>query len=447
MATFVSVLTLVLTGRALTPATAFMVLAFMNVLRITMCFRLGNAIPLAFELFVSFSRIENFLLLDNITLDPLKYGQTNCNKKDGFLKKSSIHAQLLVRAPPLKHEQAIQESIPEIPPVLIDKKAKHFEKMQVKSDKSLKVSGLTCKIQGNGEKHLLCDVTFEVPEQSLTIITGQVGSGKSTLLAAIAGEVLQSSGHIICYGEIGYVPQTAWIFSGTLRDNVLFGEPFDERKYSEVIEACALREDINRFPNGALTFVGEHGVVLSGGQRARLSLARAVYADTDVYLLDDPLSAVDAKVGEHIFKQCIRKLLQDKITVLGTYAEKHMKTADQVVVLHKGSVLGKGSFQELQDSTKILASITDAPGTASKDDLNAEGEDSNKVTLPCCTPLIENYDDLLEISEEEKAIGTISSALYWGYFKAGAHAVALIAIVIFFLVSQGEYRQVLRING
>ena len=415
-----------------------MVLAFMNALRIPMCLRLGSAIPLAFELFVSFSRIENFLLLDNKALDPLEYNQNSCDKDD-TMDNSTIRAQLLVRKPLLKHEQAIHESISEIHPVMVDKELRQLENMPVKSSKKLSVSGLTCKLHDNDEKNLLHDVSFEASEKPLTVITGQVGSGKSTLLAAIAGEVIKSSGNIICSGSIGYVPQTAWVFSGTLRDNVLFGEPYNEKKYSEVIDACALREDINRFPNGDFTFVGEHGVVMSGGQRARVSLARAVYANTDVYLLDDPLSAVDAKVSEHIFNQCICKLLQDKIVILATYAEKHMKTANQVVFLHKGSVLGKGSFQELQNNVEILDSIADASGTTSKEELNAVGRDKSKVTQPYCTPVvIENHDDILEISEEEKATGTISFALYWDYLRSGVHPVTLIAIVSFFLISQGE---------
>ena len=436
VATFLSVLTLVLTGQVLSPAKAFIVLAFMNVLRITLCLRLGNALPLAFELFVSFSRIESFLLLDNMPLDSSEYEQTSYSQDDS-LKNSSTRTQLLVRGPLLKHEQAIQGGVLNICPESVDKEVKQLEKRPVKSDKRVSVYGLTCKLNDNGGKPLLQDVSFEAFEKSLTVITGQVGSGKSTLLAAIAGEVIQSSGNIVCSKRVGYVPQTAWVFSGTLRENVLFGEPYDEQKYAEVIKACALTEDITRFPNGDLTFVGEHGVVLSGGQRARVNLARAVYADADVYLLDDPLSAVDAKVSEHIFTQCVWKLLKEKIVILATYAEKHMKTADHVVVLHKGFLLGKGSFWELKDGSKILDSITDASGTTSKQILNAGTKDGSKTTYSCPTPAIENFDELLEISEEEKATGTISFALYWDYFRAGMHPVTLIAVVVLFLASQG----------
>ena len=154
--------------------------------------------------------------------------------------------------------------------------------------------------------------------------------------------------------------------------------------------------------------------------------------------MDDPLSAVDAKVSEHIFDQCICNLLQDKIILLATYEEKHMEAASQVVVLHNGSVLGKGTFQELKEGSKILDSIAGTSGNTSKENPNATESESDKIIHSYSTPVIENYNDVLEISEEDKAIGNISFSMYWDYFIAGIHPVALIAVALYFLVSQGE---------
>ena len=140
----------------------------------------------------------------------------------------------------------------------------------------------------------------------------------------------------------------------------MFGKPFDETKYNRVIQACMLTNDIGRFPNGDLVFVGEHGVVLSGGQKARVNLARAVYANADLYLLDDPLSAVDSKVGDHIFFECICNLLKNKTRVLVTYTERYLRMVDQVVVLNNGSVSGKGTYSELKERGVIIDSIIDA---------------------------------------------------------------------------------------
>ena len=346
VATFISVFALIRTGYVLSPSSAFMVLAFMNVLRITLSLRLGNAIPLAFELLVSLRRIENFLLLDNMPLDPLEYMNQTSSGLEDILKTIDTYAPVLVRNPSLsKHKLAIEKgNSDEVRPVSGNEEVEQLDNIPEKRDVNLSVTNLSCKLCESGEKYLLQDVSFDASGKSLTVITGQVGSGKSTLLAAIAGEVTQSNGNIVCSGTIAYVSQTAWVFSGTLRENVLFGEPYDEKKYAEVIDACALKEDINRFSNGDLSFVGEHGVAMSGGQRARLNLARAVYADADVYLLDDPLSAVDAKVSEHIFNQCVCKLLKDKIIYLGDICRK----------AHEGSRPSCGSPQRLSVGKRQL---------------------------------------------------------------------------------------------
>ena len=210
------------------------------------------------------------------------------------------------------------------------------------------MSNLTYRQIERQDEFILQDIGFSIASQSLTVITGPVGSGKSTLLSAIAGEISEICGTITSQGTLVYAPQTAWIFSGTMRQNILFGQPYDEQKYTRVLEAWALTEDIQRFPDYDQTVVGERGEILSGGQQARVSLARAVYADADLYLLDDPLSAVNFKVGRHIFKTCINDLLGDKTRVLTSHQEEHMKEADQVIVLCKGRVLEKGNFTELQ---------------------------------------------------------------------------------------------------
>ena len=428
-ATFFAMFALILTGRAISPPTAFTVLAFMSVLRSSV----SVVLAAVFEIFVSLKRIQTFLLLDNMPLNPLEYSQTSLGQ-DHILKRPKAYPKVSVR------EAVTMDAV--LPSSIIHGLHEDAKQYEFLSKTALAVSNLSCKLDESNQKYLLQDVSFEASEKSLTVITGQVGSGKSTLLAAIAGEVIQSSGNIVCSGKIAYVSQTAWVFSGTLRENVLFGEPYDEKKYADVIEACALTEDINRSPNGDLSMVGERGVVLSGGQRARVNLARAVYADADVYLLDDPLSAVDAKVSEHIFDQCICRLLQEKIKILVTYAEKHMKVADQVVVLHEGSVLGKGSLDELQDNRNFLHTIIDSSQPYSKERKNPTTGDENVKLHSFFEPFSGGSDEHLEIAEEEKATGKISSTLYWDYFRAGTHPVAMILLVVLFLAAQGELKLV-----
>ena len=401
----------------------------MSVLRLS----ISNVIPAVFEIFASLRRIEKFLLMDNMPFDPLEDDQAYCNHGSTI-----AFPQLLVRKAFSKQKVAVRQETPGSDAAERVSADVKYHVLDRNTNRRLSVCSLTCNLNGNGEKYLLHNVSFEANDKSLTVITGQVGSGKSTLLAAIAGEAIKSSGVITCSGTMVYVPQTAWVFSGTLRENVLFGEPYDEKRYAEVIENCALREDISRLPKGDLSFIGEHGVVLSGGQRARVNLARAVYADADVYLLDDPLSAVDAKVGEHIFNQCICRLLGDKIRILVSYAESHMKAAEQVVVLQKGSILGKGSFLELQGADRILDTIINASNTTSKEKKRPNAG-SEKDTSFCFTTVQGGFDEYLEISEEDKATGKISSALYCEYFRAGVHPIVMIPLVFLFLAAQGEY--------
>ena len=133
------------------------------------------------------------------------------------------------------------------------------------------------------DEFILQDINFFAPSKSLTVITGLVGSGKSTLLSAIAGEVLNTSWIIDCQGSVIYLPQTAWVFSGTIKENILFGQPFEESKFERIIDVCALKEDFQRLPDGDQTVVGERGEVLSGGQQARVSLSRAVLP-TEIFI-------------------------------------------------------------------------------------------------------------------------------------------------------------------
>ena len=234
------------------------------------------------------------------------------------------------------------------------------------------------------------------------------------------------------------MPQIAWIFTGTIRENILFGQPYDEPKYTRIIEACALTEDIQQFPDCDQTVVGERGAVLSGGQRARVSLARAVYADVDVYLLDEPLSTVDVNVGRHIFENCIKDLLGQKTRVLSSHQEQLLKEADHVIVLCQGRVLGKGAFTELQ-SKGILSTTVDPllkkPPTESELDENVEeqGEDESGPGREISNSKAKS----LVLPREDRAIGVVSSKLYLAYFGSGLHLMAILAGIFFCFVTQG----------
>nr|XP_037273420.1 multidrug resistance-associated protein 1-like [Rhipicephalus microplus] len=196
---------------------------------------------------------------------------------------------------------------------------------------------------------MLNDITVSVPKGSLVAIVGSVGSGKSSLLSAFLGDMIKLKGSVTVSGSLAYSPQQAWIQNESVRNNILFGHKYDKDRYDQVVEACALAPDLAVLPAGDSTEVGEKGINVSGGQKQRISIARAAYSGRDVYLLDDPLSAVDSHVGKHIFDKVIgpKGMLRDKTRVLVTHRLSVLPEVDTVVVMRDGRVSDCGSFQEL----------------------------------------------------------------------------------------------------
>ncbi|KAF9376144.1 hypothetical protein BGX21_003578, partial [Mortierella sp. AD011] len=199
-------------------------------------------------------------------------------------------------------------------------------------------------------KPTLSNITLHIPDGNLTAIVGRIGQGKSSLLSTIMGEMYKNpEGTVTVYGDIAYVPQQAWIINATVRDNILFGKPFDQIKYDQIIHAAGLRPDFEMLAAGDQTEIGERGINLSGGQKQRVSLARAAYQDADIYLLDDPLSAVDAHVDQHLWQNLIGPdgLLNDKTRLLVTHGIHHLEYVDQIVVLKEGTISEEGDYQRL----------------------------------------------------------------------------------------------------
>uniref|UniRef100_A0A672Q8Y1 Canalicular multispecific organic anion transporter 2-like n=1 Tax=Sinocyclocheilus grahami TaxID=75366 RepID=A0A672Q8Y1_SINGR len=194
-----------------------------------------------------------------------------------------------------------------------------------------------------------CSINVMVPQGSLLAVVGHVGCGKTSLVCALLGEMEKLEGQISIQGSVAYVPQQAWIQNATLRDNILFGRPYAEQKYRCVLEACALTPDLEVLPGGDQTEIGEKGINLSGGQRQRVSLARALYSGADVYLLDDPLSAVDAHVAKHIFDNVIgpEGALKGKTRILVTHGISFLPQVHNILVLVEGRVSEMGSYQDL----------------------------------------------------------------------------------------------------
>lgn len=219
------------------------------------------------------------------------------------------------------------------------------------------------------------DISFEIAAGQFGAIIGPVGSGKSTILNAILRELEIDKGELIVNGIVSYSAQEPWLFESTIRQNILFTEKYDEIRYKQVIRVCALERDFKLLPYGDYTVIGERGISISGGQRARINLARAIYRVADIYLLDDPLSAVDTQVGKHIFENCIKDFLKDKICLLVTHQEQYLRGNDHVILMNMGRIEIQGKYGIIVNSHyDSLKRLNIVPNDKETNQFNDSGE-------------------------------------------------------------------------
>ncbi|KAM7066573.1 ATP-binding cassette sub-family C member 4 isoform 2-T2 [Acridotheres tristis] len=308
------------------------------------------------------------------------------------------------------------------------------------------VSHFKPQLQGNNENIIL-------HAQDLTCYWD-----KSSLLSAVLGELPKDKGLINVTGRIAYVSQQPWVFSGTVRSNILFDKEYEKEKYENVLKVCALKKDLELLANGDLTVIGDRGATLSGGQKARVNLARAVYQDADIYLLDDPLSAVDAEVGRHLFEKCICQALHQKISVLVTHQLQYLRAANQILILKDGKMVGKGTYAEFLRSGVDFASLLkkdeevaeqlSVPGTPNlKSARNRTFSESSVLSQDSSVhsqkdgaveqPPGENA--LAAVPEESRNEGKINFKLYRKYFTAGANYFVIFILLVFNILAQVAY--------
>lgn len=271
---YLTVITYVLLGNEITADKVFSLSQFFNSLQLALAIFIPMAIQMGAESVVSVRRIQEFLLLEERTDTQIEAAE------DNKISLKNINASWV------------------------------------------------------DNQQVLKNINFEVPAGKLCAIVGPVGSGKSSILNLLLGELPIENGRVSVCGTISYSSQEPWLFQATVRNNILFGQEYNKLLYKKVTKVCALLPDFDQMPNRDKTIVGERGVSLSGGQRARINLARAMYRDADIYLMDDPLSAVDTHVGKHLFEECICNYLAGKTRILVTHQLQYLKKADLIVVIN-----------------------------------------------------------------------------------------------------------------
>ncbi|KAK5646883.1 hypothetical protein RI129_005347 [Pyrocoelia pectoralis] len=302
---FISILSCITFNQSITPRKVFVLVSFFNVLRKSMCGSFTYATAEIAELSVSLKRLNNFLILN---------------------EKSAV---------PIKQIAPFRYSVQ--------------QETAAKSG-SISIENGNAKWNELSTDYIFKNLNINVKPGSVVAIIGPVGSGKSAILQLLLKELPLAEGDLEVYGDISYASQEPWVFNGTVRQNILFNKPYSEKRYESVINKCSLTRDLQLFTRADMTFVGERGVTLSGGQRARISLARAIYREADIYLLDDPLSAVDTHVARELFQECIRGFLRGKTVILVTHQVQFLKDVDNIIIIENGTIKAQGTFDELQQS-------------------------------------------------------------------------------------------------
>lgn len=269
----------------------------------------------------------------------------------------------------------------------------------------------------------LKNLNLDIASGELLAIIGPVGSGKTSLLNVLLREMIVISGEVDIQGRISYASQEPWFFTGNIRQNILFGEIYDQARYESVTHVCALLGDFESFQYGDSSLVGERGKALSGGQKSRVNLARCIYRKADIYILDDPLSAVDSKIGKHLYQKCIQKFLRDKVCILVTHQLQYLKTADKIIIMRDGSIEACGSFSELQRSGLDFAKMLET--------IQAEIEEKESKNL---TKTEERRSaDVPDMQKEKIVQGVVDLDTYWSYLKSGGN-IFLISFLIFLVL-------------
>ncbi|KAI9913446.1 hypothetical protein PsorP6_005192 [Peronosclerospora sorghi] len=431
LVTVVSFTTYVLLGHTLDVGTALTSLALFNILRFPL-FMLPQVLNNVVEASVSFDRLCSYLLAE----ERLKVGE-------GDLKEVGI----LVQNADFKWDAALSSNSGN------------------ESDE-----GQEAVVTPIVEGPTLQNIQFSAKLGELHAVVGPVGSGKSTLLAGILGDARCSAGSVAVRGRIAYVAQQPFIQNATVRDNITFGLTFNAEKYEEALRVSCLKKDLRVLTAGDRTEIGEKGINLSGGQRTRVAIARAVYQDADIYLLDDVLSAVDSHVGAYIFSECIKKTLKDKLVILVTHSLGRVHQCDEITVIANGKIAERGSYKKLMAEKSLLAKMVanyvesenkedEESAQLAEGDGDASTEASDEEKLAITGPRQSCDGDMLRSSrqsssrsddsqatkedegqlmvEEDRSVGDVSWSVYLVWVSAFGGLCAAFMVVLGFFTAQG----------
>nr|UEO57356.1 ABCC2 [Conogethes punctiferalis] len=407
---FVTILTLILWNQDMVSATTiYPIQQFLSAIQLNITMILPLAIASLSEMFVSIDRIQSFLVMDEREDIALMSNKKGVNHRVTFNSKQNGEPQDITGKIFTKVDNQDSNSV-------------GLNRHNKSGEFAVEISGVTASWVADAppSEATLKNLTMRLRRGKLCAVIGPVGSGKTSLLQLLLKELPASSGTMNINGSLSYSCQESWLFPGTVRENILFGLPYESEKYKKVCRACCLLPDFKQFPYGDLSLVGERGVSLSGGQRARINLARAVYRDVDIYLLDDPLSAVDANVGHQLFENCVRGLLRDRTCLLVTHQIHYLKDADKIIVLNEGRIENVGTYDDLVKSGKDFALLLQELQDVNEVDTGDKKEKRPSFQRAVSVRSEENPDLEKEqvLEAEERAKGNLKWSVVAAYLKS-----------------------------
>ncbi|ORY48141.1 P-loop containing nucleoside triphosphate hydrolase protein [Rhizoclosmatium globosum] len=280
-------------------------------------------------------------------------------------------------------------------------------------------------------RSVLVNLDLKIEKGKFVAIVGAVGSGKSSLLSAILGDLEMSSGQIAANGSIAYCTQQAWIQTGTVEENVLFGNPLNQEKLDLAVTCTCLQSDLANMPSGIKTVLGEKGTSVSGGQKTRIALARAVYSEADIYLLDDPLSSLDARVSRAVFNDCFKTALKGKTILLATHNHDVLKETDHIIFIRESGEISQGTHDELMKLKEFSEFVTTVDDT--KTGLVPKVAPTKDASIHTSS---NSADPSSIIADEEREIGNVKAATYMAYVRACGGWVTIIALVTVIILKE-----------
>ncbi|KAI0547309.1 P-loop containing nucleoside triphosphate hydrolase protein [Xylaria curta] len=420
-ASFLSFITYSLTDHGLAPAEVFSSLALFNGLRLPL-----NLLPLVIgsvvDAWSSMKRIQDYMLSED-------------QEDAAVLKPESEDAVEIIdasftweRTPTQENNKADPASKKGAP----KKGSKQSTKTEKGAETSESNSDTASTLVEEREPFKLENLNLAIGRKELIAVIGSVGSGKTSLLAALAGDMRKTSGEVVLGASRAFCPQYAWIQNASVRNNILFGKDMNREWYKEVIKACALQPDLDMLPDGDATEIGERGITVSGGQKQRLNIARAIYFDADIVLMDDPLSAVDAHVGRHIMDNAILGLLKDKCRILATHQLWVLNRCDRIVWMDGGKIRAVDTFDKLMENEPGFKHLMETTAVHEKKD-----EDEVAVEVKPAEKGKKKKKGQGLMQAEERAVSSVPWSVYANYVRASGSIFNALFVFLVLIIAQG----------